>query len=324
MPCPRSRSRASRNPLPRLPADPLGARSSSERAGPAAPVLRRGGGSGPLPPPPGDLPWRCSAASPRLRAPAAGRGGADRREPEPGRGAGWRLSGAPWLRRGRRSAGRAGRAGALSSGLGCWSRPASRPRAAAGGRGRAGHGKPSARSPAALVAKPPLPARLASVLLSRPHSLTLSLPGWKFPLTSREQTDGRTHARAQRGREVGSPPGVGEARAPRPGAPNPKPRDAPGRRPQPKGRPEQLEAKGDRPGPQVLGTEANLICMSPPLGVSVTLRSLHRLNRNFEIVADLSPENSELIHGLGEVFGLFSYSIHRALSGLCDRSPLWM
>lgn len=65
--------------------------------------------------------------------------------------------------------------------------------------------------------------RLAGALLSLSLSLTLSLPGWKFPLTSREKTDRRTPARTQRGREVGSPPGVGEARAsggavrPRPG-----------------------------------------------------------------------------------------------------------
>lgn len=54
--------------------------------------------------------------------------------------------------------------------------------------------------------------RLAGALLSLSLSLTLSLPGWKFPLTSRE--DRRTHARKARGREVGSPPGVGKARTP--------------------------------------------------------------------------------------------------------------
>lgn len=64
--------------------------------------------------------------------------------------------------------------------------------------------------------------RLAGALLSLSLSLTLSLPGWKFPLTSREK-DRRTHALTQRGREVGSQPGVGEARTsggavrPRPG-----------------------------------------------------------------------------------------------------------
>lgn len=65
--------------------------------------------------------------------------------------------------------------------------------------------------------------RLAGALLSLSLSLTLSLPGWKFPLTSRDKTDRRTPALTQRGREVGSPPGVGEARTsggavrPRPG-----------------------------------------------------------------------------------------------------------
>lgn len=54
--------------------------------------------------------------------------------------------------------------------------------------------------------------RLAGALLCLSVLLTLSLPGWKFPLTSSEKTDRRTHARTPRGREVGSPPGVGEAR----------------------------------------------------------------------------------------------------------------
>lgn len=54
--------------------------------------------------------------------------------------------------------------------------------------------------------------RLAGALLCLSVLLTLSLPGWKFPLTSSEKTDRGTHARTPRGREVGSPPGVGEAR----------------------------------------------------------------------------------------------------------------
>lgn len=230
------------------------------------------------------------------------RGSVDRREPESGPGAGRRLSGAPWLRRGRRSAGRAGRGGALSSGLRCWSRPASRPRAAAAaaaGRGRAGHGKPSARSRAARVAKPPLPARLASVLLSRPLSLTLSLPGWKFPLTSREQTDGRTHARAHSGggrwgrrRGWGKP--ARPDRAPRTPSPAATATPPGGARSPRAGldswRPRETSLVPTRWTQKSISSACSLLW-----GVLDTLRSLHRANRNFEIVVEVSPENHELI-----------------------------
>lgn len=91
---------------------------------------------------------------------------------------------------------------------------ACRPRAAAAGGPTDGKGRGSCQRVAGplrwrnLLFLP----RLAGALLSLSLSLTLSLPGWKFPLTSREHTDRRTHARTQRGREVGSLPGVGEAR----------------------------------------------------------------------------------------------------------------
>ncbi|XP_017364129.1 translation initiation factor IF-2-like [Cebus imitator] len=102
---------------------------------------------------------------------------------------------------------------------------ACRPRAAAAGGPTDGKGRGSCQRVAGplrwrnLLFLP----RLAGALLSLSLSLTLSLPGWKFPLTSREHTDRRTHARTQRGREVGSLAGVGEARIyggalrPRPG-----------------------------------------------------------------------------------------------------------
>lgn len=201
-----------------------------------------------------------------------------------------------------------------------------------------GGGRPGARRAREAVSAQPgrsggetsssCPARRASVLLSRPLSFTLSLPGWKFPLTSREQTDGRTHARAQRGREVGSPPpGVGEARAPRPGAPSPEPRgcrDAPGRHPNgPRVGPNSWRPPETGLVPTCPGTKVNPVCMVPPLGVSVTLRSLCRLNRNFKIVADVSPENYEFMLGLGEVFNLVGSSTHRTLSGQCDPCCGW-
>lgn len=172
--------------------------------------------------------------------------------------------------------------------------------------GGGGGGRPGARRAREAVSAQPgcsggetsssCPARLGTSLSS---SLAHSLTSWLEIPTDVERADRRTdpRARAQRGREVGSPPGVGEARAPRPDAPNPKPRggrDAPGRRPQPKSRPGQLEARGDLPGPHAPGSKVNLICMFPPLGVSATLRSLHRANRNFEIVAEVSPENHDL------------------------------
>nr|XP_035149124.1 uncharacterized protein LOC103791934 [Callithrix jacchus] len=102
---------------------------------------------------------------------------------------------------------------------------ACRPRAAAAGGQTDGKGRGSCQRVAGplrwrnLLFLP----RLAGALLSLSLSLTLSLPGWKFPLTSREHTDRLTHARTQRGREVGSLAGVGEARIyggalrPRPG-----------------------------------------------------------------------------------------------------------
>lgn len=81
-----------------------------------------------------------------------------------------------------------------------------RPRAAAAARGPIdGKGRGSCQRVAGplrwrnLLFLP----RLAGALLSLSLSLTLSLPGWKFPLTSREKTDRRTPARTQRGREVG-------------------------------------------------------------------------------------------------------------------------
>lgn len=95
--------------------------------------------------------------------------------------------------------------------------------------------------------------RAAGALLSRSRSLTLSLPGWKFPLTSRKQTDRRTHARTPRGREVGSPRGWGKPALV--GAPRPRPAWppslAPGAAGPPRGagRGARVRRPG-RPGPQ--------------------------------------------------------------------------
>lgn len=178
---------------------------------------------------------RAGAAGPG----AGGSGRAGARSPGPG---GQRRAMARRGRRAARGARRPGRGGSGLGGAGLPARGAGRgPRAAAAAArpdGRAGHGKLSARRRAAPVAKPPLPAPArgcTSLSCCLAHSL--SLPGWKFPLTSREQTDRRTHARAPRGREVGSPPEVGEARssgaAVRPPA---RPRRRRARRPPPRGR----------------------------------------------------------------------------------------
>lgn len=153
--------------------------------------------------------------------------------------------------------------------------------------GGGGGGRPGARRAREAVSAQPgcsggetsssCPARLGTSLSS---SLAHSLTSWLEIPTDVERADRRTdpRARAQRGREVGSPPGVGEARAPGSGAPNPKPRgdrDAPGRRPQPKGRPGQLEATGDQPGPHALDTKVNLICNMPSFRIRSTAWAMH-------------------------------------------------
>lgn len=195
------------------------------------------------------LPWwrvrarpPCACGLPLRASLASGVGdrrGSGRPEPKPGRarvrigravspGRAGPVSPAPCPQRRRREAQDArwpggGGAAFLAAGLrpgrhwalGAGPAAACRPRTAAAAGGRTdGKGRGSCQRVAGplrwrnLLFLP----RLAGALLSLSLSLTLSLPGWKFPLTSREQTDRRTHARTQRGREVGSPPGVGEAR----------------------------------------------------------------------------------------------------------------
>lgn len=211
-------------------------RAASPRLG--LPSGRRGPGAG-----------KAAAAGPergRVRA-ARGREDGGARS----RGAGQRRAMSQRGRREARGARWPGRGGAAfpaaaalawaARGAGCGARSGAgrEPRAAAARGARPGRaGEAVSAPPGAPVAKPPLPAPARGALLCLSLLLTLSLPGWKFPLTSREQTDGRTHARTPRGREVGSPPGVGKARASgAPCAPGPAPSWAPlppgaaGRRP---------------------------------------------------------------------------------------------
>lgn len=125
-----------------------------------------------------------------------------------------------------------------------------RPRAAATGGPTGGQGRGSCQRVAGplrwrnLLFLP----RLAGALLCLSVLLTLSLPGWKFPLTSSEKTDRRTHARTPRGREVGRHRGWGKpALVGLPCAPGSAP--PPSSAPAPRGRlGEENAARGRRPG----------------------------------------------------------------------------
>lgn len=247
-------------PSPRTRPEPRAATSRRDSRKPEAERRRLRVPDCPLPRPPQSPEAYPGGAARPLRACGLPlRGGAGRRgprEPEQGRGGG---PGSAAQRRAmaaaraeKREAGRARRGPELRPAL---LEPAREQAEAEGGGG--GGGRPGARRAREAVSAQPgrsggetsssCPARRASVLLSRPLSLTLSLPGWKFPLTSREQTDGRTHARARSGggRWGRRRRGWGKPARPDPAPRAPSPAAAvtpPGGTQRPKGRPEQLEA----------------------------------------------------------------------------------